>query len=258
MKILRFLQDDREAYGVLEDGNLVRELEGLPFDGIRPGSRTIPLRQVRLLPPARPGKVIALGLNYREHIREMGHAMPSEPVIFLKPSSAVIGTGETILLPAGVGRVDHEAELALVVGRQCRNLGREAALQAVFGVTCLNDVTARDLQRKDGQWTRAKSFDTFCPLGPWIETEGIAAPRTVECLVNGMVRQRGSTGDLLFGPEEIMLFVSAIMTLEPGDVIATGTPSGVAPLADGDRVEVRIEGIGTLANPVAVDRPRDQ
>jgi 2-keto-4-pentenoate hydratase/2-oxohepta-3-ene-1,7-dioic acid hydratase in catechol pathway len=251
MKLLRFSGEGGQAFGVIEGGGLIRPLTGSPFAGIRPGPRTIRLDQVRLLPPVSPGKIIALGLNYRDHIREIGHAAPVEPVIFLKPPSAVIGPGDEIILPAASARVEHEAELALVIGRRARSVSRAGALGHVLGVTCLNDVTARDLQKKDGQWTRAKSYDTFCPLGPWIETEGAAAARTIECLVNGELRQSGSTGDLLFGPADIVAFVSGIMTLEPGDVIATGTPAGVGPLKPGDEVEVRIGGIGSLVNRVS-------
>ncbi len=250
MKILRYRHRGREAYGVLEDGWLVRRLDGTPFEAVNPGSRHLRLDEVALLPPVRPGKIVALGLNYRDHAKEMGDELPAEPLIFLKPSTAVIGPGEPIRLPRGAGRIDYEAELALVVGRRARHLKKEEALGCLLGVTCFNDVTARDLQKKDGQWTRAKGFDTFAPLGPSIETEAPDADRTVECLVNGEVRQRGSTADLIFRPADILAFVSGIMTLEPGDVIATGTPPGVGPLSPGDRVEVRIAGLDSLVNPV--------
>ncbi len=253
MKILRFRVDGREAYGILEGEDLVRELDGPPFGGVRPAAAVHRLAEVELLAPVRPGKIIALGLNYRGHAREMNENIPDEPIIFMKPSTAVIGPGEAIRLPLAAGRVDYEAELALVVGRRARNVDRASALDAVLGVTCFNDVTARDLQRKDGQWTRAKSFDTFAPLGPWIETDGLGDHRTVECLVNGETRQRGSTGDLIFDAAAVVAFVSRIMTLEPGDCIATGTPPGIGPLAAGDRVEVRISGIGSLENPVTAD-----
>jgi 2-keto-4-pentenoate hydratase/2-oxohepta-3-ene-1,7-dioic acid hydratase in catechol pathway len=250
MKVLRFLRRGRPAWGVLE-GNRVRLLAAPPFRGIRPSPETFPLEGLPLLPPVVPGKIIGLGLNYREHAQEFSQPVPREPVIFLKAPSSLLGPGGAILLPAGAGKVDHEAELALVVGRRCRRLREEEAAGALLGVTCINDVTARDLQREDVQWTRAKSFDTFSPLGPWVETEDPLATRTVECLVNGELRQRSSTASLVRGIPEILAFVSVIMTLEPGDVIATGTPPGVGPLRAGDRVEVRVSGIGTLENRVA-------
>ncbi len=251
MRLARFANNGNGiSWGAVE-GDRISLLDGSPFDGVRLLDRTAALSQVRLLAPVVPGKIIALGLNYREHIREMGHQVPDEPVLFMKPASAVIGPGGTIILPGRSSRVDYEAELALVVGRRCRNLKPSETVGALLGVTCFNDVTARDLQAKDGQWTRAKGFDTFAPLGPWIETDEPMAARRVECLVNGEVRQSGSTADLLFPPAEILAFVSGIMTLDPGDVIATGTPPGVGPLSPGDRVTVRIEGIGDLENAVA-------
>jgi 2-keto-4-pentenoate hydratase/2-oxohepta-3-ene-1,7-dioic acid hydratase in catechol pathway len=256
VRIARFANNGNGISWGLVEGERMRLLDGSLFDGIRPTDRTAPLERVRLLAPVLPGKIVALGLNYREHIREMGHQVPDEPVLFMKPPSALLGPGGAILLPGRSARVDHEAELALVVGRRCRNLKPADAAGALLGVTCINDVTARDLQQKDGQWTRAKGFDTFAPLGPWIETDEPEAHRRVECLVNGEVRQSGNTADLLFSPADILAFVSGIMTLEPGDVIATGTPPGVGPLAPGDRVAVRIEGIGELENTVlSADRP---
>ncbi len=253
-QIIRFRRDGRESWGVVEEGgDLILELAGPPFDGIRPSGDRLPLSEAELLAPCRPGKILALGLNYMEHIREMGHQAPEEPVLFMKPATAVIGPGDPIVLPTGVGRVDYEAELAMVIGRRSRNLTAETAPGAVLGLTCFNDVTARDLQKKDGQWTRAKSFDTFAPLGPWIVTGPLEEDRSVECLVNGELRQEGSTDDLLFPLKDILIFVSGIMTLEPGDVIATGTPRGVGPLSAGDEVQVRISGIGVLTNRVVED-----
>lgn len=211
-----------------------------------------PLEEVVLLAPCEPSKIIALGLNYRDHAAELGWPLPEEPLLFLKPPSAVIGPGETILLPPQSRRVDYEAEVAVVIGRQAKDVPAAAALDYVWGYTCFNDVTARDLQKKDGQFTRAKGFDTFAPLGPWIETEIADLSRiTVEAYVNGERRQHSHTGNLVFDIPTLISFISHIMTLMPGDVIATGTPAGIGPLREGDVVEIRVEGVGSLINPVA-------
>jgi 2-keto-4-pentenoate hydratase/2-oxohepta-3-ene-1,7-dioic acid hydratase in catechol pathway len=191
-----------------------------------------------------------VGRNYVEHAAEHGAEVPAEPLIFLKPPSAVIGPGEPVILPPLSQRIEHEAELCAVIGKRARNLQPEHALEVVLGYTCGNDVTARDLQRKDGQWSRAKGFDTFCPLGPWIETELDWREQQVQCLVNGQARQSGSTRDMVFGVPELLAHVTAVMTLEPGDVLMTGTPSGVSPLHAGDTVAVIVSGIGVLSNPV--------
>ncbi len=223
------------------------------------GDRALPLRTGHeerafdpreLLSPVRPTKVIAIARNYAEHAKELGHDIPKEPLFFLKPVSAVIGPGDAIRLPPQSQEVHHEAELGLVIGTRATRISESAARAHIFGVTCVNDVTARDLQRLDKHFTRAKGFDTFCPIGPWIETELPTGPRAILCRVDGEVRQRGSTGDLIFGFEQLVSYVSHVMTLEPGDVIATGTPAGVGPLLAGQQVEIEIEGIGTLSNPV--------
>lgn len=205
------------------------------------------MARLNLRPPA---KIIAVGLNYRSHAAELGMPVPEEPIIFLKPPSAVIGPGKAIMLPAMSKHVDYEAELAVVIGRTARGLTVDEAPGAVLGYTCANDVTARDLQRRDGQWTRSKSFDTFCPLGPWVETEAPVPEAKVELLLNGELRQTASVSDMIFPPLELVAFVSQIMTLERGDVIMTGTPPGVGPLKTGDKVMVRIEGVGELVNSV--------
>jgi 2-keto-4-pentenoate hydratase/2-oxohepta-3-ene-1,7-dioic acid hydratase in catechol pathway len=194
--------------------------------------------------------VICIGRNYVEHAAEHGVDVPAEPLVFLKPPSAVIGPGDSVLLPGLSRQVEHEAELVVVIGRQARGLTPDNALDVVLGYTCGNDVTARDLQRRDGQWSRAKGFDTFCPLGPWIETGLDWRDQQVQCLVNGQVRQEGRTRDMVFGVPELLAYASAVMTLEPGDVLMTGTPSGVGPLAAGDRVTVVVSGIGVLENDV--------
>jgi 2-keto-4-pentenoate hydratase/2-oxohepta-3-ene-1,7-dioic acid hydratase in catechol pathway len=196
-----------------------------------------------------------VGRNYVEHAAEHGAEVPAEPLIFLKPPSAVIGPGEAVILTSLSQRIEHEAELCVVIGQRARNLRPEHALDVVLGYTCGNDVTARDLQRQDGQWSRAKGFDTFCPLGPWIETELDWREQQVQCLVNGQVRQSGSARDMVFGVPELLAYVTAVMTLEPGDVLMTGTPSGVSPLYAGDTVAVAVSGIGILSNPVLQAQP---
>jgi 2-keto-4-pentenoate hydratase/2-oxohepta-3-ene-1,7-dioic acid hydratase in catechol pathway len=225
--------------------------------GLFPGNRkrtglSWPLKDVRLLPPVEPGKIVGMGRNYREHALELDHSIPIEPLIFLKPPSSVIGPEEPILLPAISKRVDHEGELAVIVGRTCSQLSdREAVDAYVLGYTCLNDVTARDLQKADVQFTRGKSFDTFCPLGPVIETTLDLGQTRVQSFVNGVQRQSGALTEMIFPVDVIIRWISRVMTLLPGDVIATGTPAGVGPLAPGDIVEVVVSGIGTLRNPVA-------
>jgi 2-keto-4-pentenoate hydratase/2-oxohepta-3-ene-1,7-dioic acid hydratase in catechol pathway len=206
----------------------------------------------RLLAPALPGKIIAVGLNYRDHAVEMGLAPPEEPILFMKPATSVIGPGDTIVFPAQSGRVDYEAELAVVIGTRCRGVKKEEARGFILGYTCLNDVTARDLQIKDGQWTRAKSFDTFAPVGPWIET-AIEDPHdlAISARLNGRTVQESTTSNLIFNVFELVVFISSIMTLEPFDIIATGTPSGIGPMVKGDEISIEIEGIGTLTNCIA-------
>ncbi|SDJ28602.1 2-keto-4-pentenoate hydratase/2-oxohepta-3-ene-1,7-dioic acid hydratase (catechol pathway) [Frankineae bacterium MT45] len=209
------------------------------------------LADVRLLAPILPSKVVAIGKNYLDHVKEMGgDAAPTVPVIFLKPSTSVIGTGDVIRLPATSQRVDHEAELAIVIGRPGKDITRENAMSYVLGYTCANDVTARDQQQSDGQWARAKGYDSFCPIGPWIETVLDPADLQITARVNGELRQDGRTSQLVHDIPALIAFMSSVMTLLPGDVILTGTPSGVGPIKDGDRVEIEIEGIGTLANTV--------
>ncbi len=196
--------------------------------------------------------MVCVGQNYADHVREMGHETPAEPVIFLKPSTAVCGPGDPVLRPAMLSaRVDYEGELAVVIGRLCREVPASRAGEVIFGYTCANDVTARDLQARDGQWSRAKGFDSFCPLGPWIETEADPADLALTTMLNGEVRQSSRTSLLMHGVGEIVAFISQVMTLLPGDVLLTGTPAGVGPMQAGDEVAVTIEGIGTLTNPVA-------
>jgi 2-keto-4-pentenoate hydratase/2-oxohepta-3-ene-1,7-dioic acid hydratase in catechol pathway len=239
----------RIAVGIIDD-EYFRPLRGTFFENPVPTGEEVPMADVRLLAPVIPSKVVAVGRNYADHATEMGGDVPEEPVLFLKPSTAIIGPGDSIPYPAASSHVDHEAELAVVVGRLARSVPAGEAGRFILGYACANDVTARDLQRKDGQWTRAKGFDGFCPVGPWIETEISPADLAIECRVNGEVRQAARTSMLAFGPGELLEFISGVMTLLPGDVILTGTPAGVGPLQVGDAVEVEVEGIGVLANDV--------
>ncbi len=250
MRLVRFRYGDRIAHGFLED-DLVRFLEGTFFEKPLPTGEEVPLVDVRLLAPVLPSKVAAVGKNYAAHAAEFGGEVPEEPLIFLKPSTSVSGPGDPIPLLPISRRVDYEGELVVVIGRIARNVRAEEAGKYVLGYTCGNDVTLRDLQKKDDQWARAKGFDGSCPLGPWIETELDPNDVLVETRLNGQVRQSARTSDMVFGVATLIAFVTEFMTLLPGDVIMTGTPEGVGKLAPGDKVEVEIEGIGVLANQAA-------
>jgi 2-keto-4-pentenoate hydratase/2-oxohepta-3-ene-1,7-dioic acid hydratase in catechol pathway len=249
MKLVRFQTPNGPGCGVIE-GEAVYRAEGNYAAGFRRGELVGDLRGMTLLSPCQPTKIIALGRNYVAHAAEHGAAVPSRPLIFLKPPSAVIGPGESIVCPPQSAQVEHEVELAAVIGRRARQVAAADAWDDILGYTCANDVTARDLQRADEQWTRAKGFDTFAPLGPWIVTDLDPSSLTLTCRVNGQVKQQGSTSDMVFKIPQLIEFITAVMTLEPGDVILTGTPEGVGPIRPGDQVEVEIEGIGTLRNPV--------
>ena len=234
---------------------MIAQLAGHPFGGrtedIKLTGIRFPLADVRLLAPMLPSKVICIGKNYADHAREMGGEPPAEPVIFLKPSTSVCGPGDPIFRPTAISeRTDYEGELAVVIGRLCSQVPAELAASVIFGYTCANDVTARDLQARDGQWTRAKGFDTFCPIGPWIETDVDPADLALTTELNGEVRQSSRTSLLLHDVPALVAFVSQVMTLLPGDVLLTGTPAGIGPMSKGDQVRVTIEGIGSLVNPV--------
>ena len=248
MRVVRLMLDGDCRYG-LADNSTVTLLSDEPFAAWEPEG-ILPLSEAHLLAPVSPTKVVCVGLNYKNHIAEMGHETPSEPVIFLKPSTAVVGPMQPIALPEGVGRVDYEGELGVVIGRRTHRVTPERAAEHVLGLCCGNDVTARDLQKVDGQWTRAKGYDGFCPLGPWVATGVEPDDLLLETLVNGKVVQSVRTSDMLFHPYELVSFISHVMTLVPGDVVLTGTPGGIGPLAAGDTVEVRIENVGSLRNPV--------
>ncbi|MHB8203973.1 MAG: fumarylacetoacetate hydrolase family protein [Desulfomonilaceae bacterium] len=243
MKLVRFNNNAGIFTGVLE-GDVIK-----PW-GLNPATRNCALSDVRLLAPCLPSKVVAVGLNYRDHAEELKMKLPEEPLLFLKPSSSVIGPGDTILMPPQSVRVDYEAELAIVVDKEAKNVPEKDAKQVILGFTCLNDVTARDLQNKDGQWTRAKGFDTFCPIGPWIKTDVDPSDLKIDLLLNGQAKQSSRTSNLIFNSYKLIEYITSVMTLYPGDVIATGTTSGIGPMADGDTVQVVIEGIGCLSNRV--------
>ena len=228
----------------------LRVIDTHPFGEITYTGRELLGSQVRLLAPVLPSKIIAVGKNYAEHAKEMGGDVPAEPMIFLKPSTSVIGPNATIELPAMSQQVEHEAELAIVIGRLCKEVPLERVKDVVLGYTCADDVTARDLQRTDGQWGRAKGFDTFCPLGPWINTDLDPGDLAISCDVNGDVRQESRTSEMVRGVPELVSWISTVMTLLPGDVILTGTPAGVSPIVAGDEVAVTIQGVGTLVNTV--------
>ncbi|NDJ33149.1 MAG: fumarylacetoacetate hydrolase family protein [Chloroflexi bacterium] len=250
MRICRFDGDTGPQYGLIEDGT-VFGMTGSPLQGdFERGPAAGALEAVTLLSPVVPGKVICVGRNYAAHIEEMGREALPEPLVFYKPPSSVIGPGAPIELLPEMGRVEHEAELAAVIGRRGRFISEADALEHVFGYTCANDVTDRDFQNGDKQWWRAKGYDTFCPVGPWIETDLDADNVAITCEVNGIPRQEARTGLMLFPVRRLIAFISRAITLEPGDLILTGTPAGVSPLADGDTVTVTIEGIGSLSSPV--------
>jgi 2-keto-4-pentenoate hydratase/2-oxohepta-3-ene-1,7-dioic acid hydratase in catechol pathway len=234
---------------------MIAQLAGHPFGGreedIKLTGIRFALAEIRLLAPILPSKVICIGKNYADHVREMGGEPPEEPVIFLKPSTAVCGPGDPIFRPTQISeRTDYEGELAVVIGRVCRQVPADRVDEVIFGYTCANDITARDLQARDGQWTRAKGFDTFCPLGPWIETDVDPADLAITTRLNGEVRQDSRTSLLLHDVRSLVMFASQVMTLLPGDVLLTGTPAGIGPMDKGDQVSVTIEGIGTLSNLV--------
>jgi len=260
LRIVRFAVLGRTRYGLAE-GDVVRSLLRSPFSRFKgPGGSfrldggVHPLAAVKLLAPCLPSKIVCLGLNYRSHAEETKLPIPSVPLIFLKPSTAVIAPDEPIVLPADARRVDYEGELGVVIGKRAKSVPVSRVGEYVLGYTCINDVTERHVQKEDGQWTRAKSYDTFAPLGPWIETDLVPNDVKVETYLNGEVRQSARTSDLIFGVAQLVSFISGVMTLLPGDVIATGTPAGIGRMKPGDTVEVRIEGIGALRNPVLGSR----
>ncbi len=250
MLYCRFQSGDVVGWGVVEE-HQVWEITPDIFSPFEKTGRSFSMNDVRFLAPCQPSKIIAVGLNYKDHITEFGRIeVPNEPVLFMKAPSAVIGLDEKIVIPKSAGRVDYEAELAIVIGKKGRRIPESQAMDYALGITCLNDVTARELQKKDGQWTRAKSFDTFAPVGPWIADGLPTGNLRVEACVNKKVVQQGHTSQMIFSVPKLISFISGIMTLLPGDIISTGTPQGVGPLKAGDVVEILVEGVGILKNPV--------
>ena len=251
MRLCRLEVGGTPRWGVIED-ELVTPLAAPPWEEVRKVAGAMPLASAKLLPPCEPTKIVAVGLNYRAHATEMGKELPEEPLLFLKAPSSLLPPGGAVVLPRQSSRVEHEGELALVIGRTASKVNASHALEYVRGFTCLDDVTARDIQRREKVYARAKGFDTFCPVGPWLETE-IEDPQALalELRVNGAVRQKGTTADMIFPVAEVVAFISHIMTLYPGDLITTGTPPGVGPLVAGDSVEVGIAGIGVLRHTVS-------
>ena len=240
-------------FGILNDQDSILVLRGDPiYSGIVPQDKTLKLSDVKLLAPVIPrSKVVCIGKNYADHAAEMDSVVPTEPIIFIKPNTSVIGPNETIVWPKMSERVDHEVELAIVIGRICKEVPAAKAKDVIYGYTIANDVTARDLQKKDGQWSRAKGFDTFCPLGPWIETEFIPKDQKITATLNGEVKQSSVLSEMIFKIPQIIEFVTNVMTLLPGDVILTGTPAGIGPMPSGASISVEIEGLGTLTNKVS-------
>jgi 2-keto-4-pentenoate hydratase/2-oxohepta-3-ene-1,7-dioic acid hydratase in catechol pathway len=250
MRFVRFQQgEESPRFGWLHEDK-IGEIEGDLFGAYKRLKAEIPLKDACLLAPSTPSKIVCVGRNYVEHAKELGNEVPKVPLIFLKPPSSIIAPGETIQLPPQSAQVEHEAELVVVIGKRGRNVTTESARDLILGYTIGNDVTARDLQKTDGQWTRAKGFDTFCPFGPWIDTDFNPADALITCRVNGQMRQLASTRDMVFNIGALISYITSVMTLEPGDLIFTGTPAGVSQLNPGDTVEVEIDGLGLLSNPV--------
>lgn len=247
-KIGRFLLEEEAFYGVVEGDRVLRVDD--PFSSLKPSGKDYSLSGLKVLAPCTPGKAVCVGLNYRDHALEMGEALPEEPVLFMKPASTLVGPGDQIEYPDMSQRVDYEAELAVVMAARCKNVAAGDAPGYILGFTCANDVTARDLQARDGQWTRAKSFDTFLPLGPYIITDINPGRLDISLYLNGQLKQKSNTSNLIFTVSHLVSFISRVMTLYPGDVILTGTPSGVGPMQRGDRAEVVIESLGSLSNTV--------
>ena len=253
MKLYRVALPDGPSWAREDGAARLRLLSGDPFGGTQDREQTIAFDGARLLAPVRPSKVVAIGLNYKDHAAERGAAVPTEPLMFLKPESAVIGPGEAIRIPAWAGRVDHEAEMGIVIARETKDLpSPDAARERILGAVCVNDVTARELQDKDVQFTRAKGFDTFCPIGPCLATGLELDDLAVSGRVNGVLRQNSRTSQLIFSADYLVWFVSRVMSLRPGDIISTGTPAGIGPLKPGDEVEIEVEGVGVLRSPVAL------
>jgi 2-keto-4-pentenoate hydratase/2-oxohepta-3-ene-1,7-dioic acid hydratase in catechol pathway len=255
VRIVRAERHGQIFYGKLGD-KTVHLLRGGPFTGFEPSKKTLELSRCTLLSPVLPGKIVCVGMNYRAHVEEHGKEIPERPQLFFKPTSALIGPGERIVLPPESKQVEHEAELGVVIGKNTKRVSVERAMDHVLGFTCVNDVTARDLQREDDRWGRAKGFDTFCPVGPCVATGLDYGNLTVRCFIGTELRQEANTSDMIWDVPTLVSYISQAMTLYPGDLIATGTPSGVGPISNGDRVIVEIEGVGRLTNPVVSEKAK--
>jgi 2-keto-4-pentenoate hydratase/2-oxohepta-3-ene-1,7-dioic acid hydratase in catechol pathway len=255
VRIIRFEREGRPAWGVLGENGDVRSATGTPFVDLEPGDVVGSQNDVRLLAPVTPSKIVCVGRNYREHAAEFSNPVPEEPLLFLKPPSAIVGPGDDVIYPELSSRVDHEAELCVVIGRSAHRVRSRDAASIVGGYTCGNDVTARDIQKSDGQWTRGKGFHTFCPLGPWMETEFDPTDVRVVCSVNGDTRQDGRTSAMIFDIPYLIEYISRFTRLEVGDVIMTGTPEGVGSVEIGDTMTVEVEGLGSLTNTVVAEPP---
>lgn len=249
MRLVKFIYKKIAGWGVAEEDR-IRVLKSPPFSRIILSKQSVPLGKVRFLPPAEATKIVLVGLNYRDHARELKMKIPREPIIFLKPPTTLIGHKSRIAYPPGVKRLDYEAELAVVIKKEAKNVPEKKVKNYLLGYTCLNDVTARHIQKRDVQWSRAKSFDTFCPLGPWVQTRVGPSGLRIRSYLNGVIKQDSSTSNFIFRLNYLVSFISRVMTLLPGDVISTGTPPGVGPMRRKDKVEIEIEGIGKLVNYV--------
>ncbi len=252
-KIVRFEADSEIHWGLYDDNeNTVSVIEGDLFEGYKATETKFGFEDIKLLAPVQPEKIICVGLNYHKHVSHSQSAdkAPEEPLLFMKPPSSLIGHEDTIIYPDFVDRVDYEAELGVVIGKRIRNVSPEEARDAIWGLTCVNDVTARHLQKKDGQWTRAKGFDTFCPAGPWVVTDADWSDLKVEAYLNGELKQSGRTSEQIFKPDLLISFISKVMTLKPGDLVSTGTPQGIDPMKVGDKIEVVVENVGRLINHI--------
>ncbi len=254
MKIVRFFFKNNIKWGILDSDKKIRPLQSGPFEKIRLSKDKINPDKIKLLAPVTPSKIILVGLNYKTHAKELNMQTPPNPIIFLKPPTSIIGPGDKIICPENIDRIDYEAELAVVIKDNIRHISEEEADKHILGYTCLNDVTARNIQKKEGQWTRAKSYDTFCPVGPWIETELNPSNIRIQSYLNGQLKQDALTQDFIFSVPEILSFISSIMTLHPGDIISTGTPSGIGRMEAGNRVAIKIDNIGVLENRVTAEK----
>lgn len=249
MQILRFKHNNILNWGIVENKSVI-QLANDPFNKIEKTGISFDFSKVKLLVPTTPSKIVLVGLNYKDHAKELGMDIPENPIIFLKPLTTLIADSQSIIYPDGVKRVDYEAELAIVIKKQAKNIPENEVKDYILGYTCLNDVTARDIQKKDGQWSRAKSYDTFCPTGPWIKTDLDPSNLKITAILNGNIVQESNTNQFIFSIEKVVSFISSVMTLNPGDIISTGTPAGIGSMKPNDIISIEIESLGTLTNNI--------